>query len=128
MGHDRRENWYGFLLNPYQNIECVYALYDKKDNLLYIGQTMDFKTRMIGHLSGKPYSHLIEMIVFYKLEWLNRKQVEFIMIDLCKPKFNNQNQDLFMKSKRYEIIKNRYLPEYDCKCSVCKPSGKRRLY
>lgn len=89
MGHDIRENWYGFLLNQYKNVECVYALYDKKDNLIYIGETVDFRTRMLTHLSGMPYSHMIERTVFYKFDRLSRKQVEFIMIDLCTPIFNN---------------------------------------
>ncbi|WP_369824985.1 GIY-YIG nuclease family protein [Sporosarcina sp. P13] len=116
-----RENWHGFLLNQYKNVECVYILYDKKGNLIYIGETADFKTRMLGHLSGTPYSHMIERIVFYKLDTLNRKQVEFIMIDLCNPIFNIQNQDLFMKSSRHEIIRDWSLPEYVCECSVCQP-------
>ncbi|WP_373926345.1 GIY-YIG nuclease family protein [Bacillus mycoides] len=120
MGHDKRENWFGFLLNKYQSLECVSALYDKKGNLLYIGETVDFKTRMIGHLSKKPYSYLIEKIVFYEINWLNRKQIEFIMIDLCKPVFNNQNQDRFMRKRRHEIIRDRNLSEYNCQCNVCK--------
>ncbi|EDZ48952.1 hypothetical protein BCAH1134_C0177 (plasmid) [Bacillus cereus AH1134] len=36
MGHDKRENWYGFLLNKYQSIECVYALYDEIEEILWV--------------------------------------------------------------------------------------------
>jgi len=85
MGHEIRENWYGFLLNKYKEVECVYTIYDKKGNLLYIGETLDLRSRMINHFSEKRFSNMIEKIVFYEIELLNRKQIEYIMIDICKP-------------------------------------------
>lgn len=119
MGHDIRVNWFGFLLNPYKNFEGVYALYDKKDNLLYIGETMDFKTRMINHMTASQFNYMIHKVVFYQTDLLSRKEIEFILIDLCKPIFNNQLQGKFMKSRRHELIRDLTLPEYKCKCSAC---------
>lgn len=120
MGHDKRVNWHGYLLNDYKGLSGVYALYDNCDNLIYIGETFDLRSRMIGHLSSSQFKTLIETIVFYETDFLDRREVEFIMIDICKPKYNFANRHLKMESRKIVLKKNRSLPEYKCTCKVCK--------
>jgi excinuclease UvrABC nuclease subunit len=63
MGHTPRENYEGFFLNPYKDKEGVYAIYDSKDNLIYIGETYDFKNRIYQHIMSSHFKDLIHRIV-----------------------------------------------------------------
>lgn len=102
----------------------IYRFYDKKNNVIYVGQTRDMNTRMSGHL----YNSKSDCTGLYeKLYWIEYADVKsdyhmniYEMHYICrhKPKFNiqfaSENIDLFdlPKVKWKPYITNDYMRRY----------------
>ncbi|HDR7640805.1 TPA: GIY-YIG nuclease family protein [Bacillus wiedmannii] len=105
-----------------KNINGIYLLYSKDDELLYIGKSEELKTRIKSHLKGVSnvyeYSGEFDKIkCFYISSLLDAELCETYLINTLNPKYNtrkrivNRKKEIRkVKPKRYSQLKN---PTYD---------------
>lgn len=87
----------------------VYFLYDNNDELLYVGKTNNFRSRLLSHFRGrdvaKPFYRLIDHVtVYFVNENFERELYETYAINTFKPSFNKAKTYYYDRSeKQFEI-------------------------
>lgn len=104
-----------------KNKSGIYIIYNKKTEIVYVGQAVDLKSRLTGHFNGVTHTndyyeefHAVSIILVKNEDLLN--SVEKDVIKTLKPKYNvtynieatNEYEDYFKfitkKIGQYEIL------------------------
>lgn len=82
----------------------VYVMYNKNNDVLYVGKSTDFARRMVSHRRDTPFYDDIHRIKLYKCESsLEMDLLETVLINELRP-FHNKSKTYFKSRDRSELI------------------------
>ncbi len=94
--------------NEFENKCGVYALYNKKGGLYYVGRASNMKGRLYNHLQNEHSKNWHYFSVYFTSSEQQARELESIFISIDKPKGNTQKPSLktLDKEMRRRIEKN----------------------
>ena len=85
--------------NEFENKHGVYALYNKKGRLYYVGRASNMKSRLYNHLRNKHSGQWHYFSVYFTNSAQQARELESIIISIDKPKGNTQKPKLKVMDK-----------------------------
>jgi len=98
--------------------EGIYFIFDKEDNLIYIGKSINIQNRIANHINGtnSPIKNKDEVynlsFILYQNKY-NIEAIERIYIDIYKPKYNDIPITSEQNTKNLRAIMKLQYPQYN---------------
>lgn len=101
-----RVDWHSYMFYKElaDDLEAVYVLRDRNEEVLYVGHTTQLKKRLTKHLYS-PFENEIESIDYLVKDKMNLRELEKILYFFLKPKYSNKKiipHTLYQMKRRQE--------------------------
>ena len=83
----------GDVLNFKNKIKGIYFLIDDKDDIIYIGYSLNVPYRIFSHFNnGNSLSEEVKQVKYLVADEKHLTAIEAELIAFCKPRYNNQRR------------------------------------
>ena len=98
--HKNKAYWKKYM--QYKISNYVYMLLDSRDNILYVGSTIDLYSRVLDHKKSKEF----DRVIYVEYKDLSRNSTYYIeekLIEIHKPKLNINNVKCIEVMDRHKL-------------------------